>query len=169
MDHLVLIRYVKICENPIAIVIMSTSTARRNMYKYSVSLMIQMYKLFKITVLCKWPEFKRISESPNISYKRASKIITRLKTLITCRSNVLMKYERQLCKTAVAWNYTEERTVPLLGDWGAHPNTVCALSCKTSLLWVKSGKRKINPLFGTTYEEVLLSRLRLCYSMEYSI
>jgi vancomycin permeability regulator SanA len=51
MDHLVLIRYVKICENPIAIVIMSTSTARRNMYKYSVSLMIQIYKLFKITLL----------------------------------------------------------------------------------------------------------------------
>jgi len=52
MDCLVLIRYVKICENPIEIVIMSTSTARRNMYKYSVSLMIQIYKLFKITVLC---------------------------------------------------------------------------------------------------------------------
>lgn len=51
MDRLVLIRYVKICENPIAIVIMSTSTARRNIYKYSVSLIIQIYKLFKITVL----------------------------------------------------------------------------------------------------------------------
>jgi len=80
-----------------------------------------------------------------------------------------MKYERQLCKTNVARNYTEVRTIPLLRDWGAHLNTVCALSCKTSLLWVKSGKRKINPLFGTTYEEVLLSRVRLCYSMEYSI
>lgn len=51
MDRLVLIRYVKICENPIAIVIMSTLTVRRNMYKYSVSSMIQIYKLFKITVL----------------------------------------------------------------------------------------------------------------------
>jgi hypothetical protein len=45
---------------------------------------------------------------------------------------------------------------------------MCTESRKTLLL-VKSGKRIINPLFGTTCEEVLLSRLTLCYSMEYSI
>lgn len=47
-------------------------------------------------------------------------------------------------------------------------NTICTESRKTLFL-VKSDKTRINPLFGTTYEEVLLSRLMLCYSMEYSI
>jgi len=166
MDHLVLIRYVKI---PQHLSYLSTSVARTNMYKYSVSLMIQIYNIFKINVLRNDQNSKTIRKSPNISHKRASKIVTRFKILITCRNNILLKYERQLCKTTVAQNYTEVRTISLLGDWGAHPNAVCALSCKTSLLWVKSGKRKINPLFGTTCEEVLLSRVRICYSMEYSI
>lgn len=40
----------------------------------------------------------------------------KIKILITCRNNVLMKYKRRLCKTTVAQNYTEVRTISLLGD-----------------------------------------------------
>jgi hypothetical protein len=40
----------------------------------------------------------------------------KIKILITSRNGVLMKYERQLCKTTVALNYTEVRTVSLLGE-----------------------------------------------------
>jgi hypothetical protein len=118
----VLIRYVKI---PQHLSYLSTSVARTNMYKYSASLMIQTYNIFKINVLRNDQNSKRIRKSPNISHKCVSKIVTRFKILITCRNNVLLKYERQLCKTTVARNYTEVRTVSLLGDWGAHPNTVC--------------------------------------------
>lgn len=166
MDHLVLIRNVKILQH---LSYLSTSITRTNMYKYSVSLLIQIYKLFfKITVLCNDQNSKEYA-----TFKHFTQVCEqncyKIKNLITRKNDVFMKYERQLCKTTVEWYYTKVRTISLLEDWKVHPNTVCALSCKTSLLLVKSGKRKINPLFGTTFEEVLLSRMRLCYSMEYSI
>jgi hypothetical protein len=90
-------------------------------------------KFFKLTVLCNNHNSKRVRRVQNISHKHASKIAARLKTLITCRNDILMKYERRIYKTTIAWNYTEVRKVSLLGDWRVRPNTVCALSCKTSL------------------------------------
>jgi hypothetical protein len=50
-----------------------------------------------------------------------------------------------------------------------HTNSLKPVFAHKTLFLVKSGKRRINPSFGTTSEKALLSRLRLGYSMEYSM
>lgn len=48
-------------------------------------------------------------------------------------------------------------------------NSLKSIFAHKTLFLVKSGKRRINPSFGTTSEKVRLSRLMLGYSMEYTM
>jgi hypothetical protein len=122
----VLIRYAKILQQ---LSYLSTPTARTNVYNYSVSLMIQTYKIFKITVLCNDQNSKGYAKVQTFHTSVRAKSLTRFKILITCRNNVLLKYERRLRKTTVARNYTEVRTISLLGEVrGASEHSLCTVT-----------------------------------------
>jgi hypothetical protein len=77
--------------------------------------MIQTYKTSKITVLHNDQNSKGYAKVQTFHTSVRAKSL-QIKILITCRNNVLMKYERQLCKTTVTRNYTEVKTISLLGD-----------------------------------------------------
>jgi hypothetical protein len=97
MDHLVLTRNVKILQH---LSYLSTSITRTNMYKYSVSLLIQIYKLFKITVLYNDQNSKEYAKFKHFT-QVCEQNCYNIKNLITGKNDVFMKYERQLCKTTV--------------------------------------------------------------------
>lgn len=116
---------------------MSTSITRTNMYEYSVSLSIQIYKAFKIAVLCNDQNSKGFTTFKHFT-QMCEQNCYKIKKLITWRNYVFMKYnERQLCKTTVAWNYIQMRTIPLLGEWRVYFNMVCALSHVKLYCWLK--------------------------------
>lgn len=89
--------------------------------------------------------------------------------LISYTNGAYMKYnERQICNTTVAWIHIQLRTNNFT-VWWWNTQILWSQYLHIKLFLVKSGKRRINPSFGTTSEKVLLSRLRFGYSMEYSI